>query len=561
MDLIARRRPDRRQLMILGWLTLVAGAIGMWLLARHLAFPYSSDSAVYIEEARGLAATGRAVSTPQALFPLDAPQSPSGLFPIGFPLLLAAIQHLGMDPAQSAVGLSAVAALTLPFLLYWAFSRALEPGRAAAVATLGALSPGVLTHAGQGLTDSLALLIATLAAGLLLRARLRREFALAGVIAGCGYAVRNAHVALLAATALFFGLLWLSGRFERWRLFTQGCAFGLGGGAVVVAQAASNLLRFGTVNPYAMSQSTVGWLENARRFAQELVFDLTAQTWLAHALAWTLPGLAALALVLGAIFVGFWVRRRAYSDEQFKLIAFAAAYVSLGALVVVLARSRYQWGEMISIRHTLQYTPFCMAGLVAWATPAESGARAASRPSRIALTTIAALIAASQLFYLDQRFSGAHTGPLRQDPALSALAEGRAQFCAPDPSQVLVSNWNYVFIVACGASVRPIGQVNLARSPERQALAQPWQDVGTIPQALAAIGAAGHTRPVLVGLYPGRAGVEATDLPISGADAARLTAQGWTILENSPAALEARSPGSPAPTGGGKATSGAPPHR
>ncbi|MDD2802015.1 MAG: hypothetical protein PHC94_13860 [Methylobacter sp.] len=160
-------------------------------------FPYSPDSAFYIEQARNLASSGSTSTTPYGLSPSDTDQVETGLFPIGFAIAIAAISTAGIDVKDVAIGISHWSAILLPWLLYLCFRNALGARNALIVAGLSVISPSVLLNSSSGLTDMLALVFAVAAISLTLNSKSTIGLIGGGLLAGMTYALRNAHLALL----------------------------------------------------------------------------------------------------------------------------------------------------------------------------------------------------------------------------------------------------------------------------------------------------------------------------------------------------------------------------
>jgi len=177
---------------------------------RSPSFPFTPDSASYIEQARNFLNSGSLLITPYGLAPGDQDQVENRLFPVGFAVVLAAVSSFGIDAKDAAIGLAHFSAITLPWLLFFSFRQSLGPLYALLLAGLAALSPGVLKHSLMGLTDVFGLWLAVVVIGLTLNSRSIVGFIFAGLLAGMAYAIRNAHLALLASVICYFCYCWLS---------------------------------------------------------------------------------------------------------------------------------------------------------------------------------------------------------------------------------------------------------------------------------------------------------------------------------------------------------------
>lgn len=442
-------------------------------------YPYGPDASAYIEAARNLAQG----ALPVFEGPVDDEGSvaaPQALFPPGFPLLIRAVSSLsGVGEPVAAVAIQWVSWAFLPVLAWFAL-RPVAGVAAHGVGLLVGLSPGVIAHGWRAQSDVLFLAIAMASFGLLLRGFEGRGrpalLAAAGLACGLGYLTRNAGVALIAATLAGFGLLAVSGGLARSALLRRFGWWSAGLAAVLGPYLMWNLKTFGALQPYQMPPSEVGVIHNARVFLQAQLMDLSASEWVAS-LAWHGPVLLAVTVLLVA---WLWRSRRAWlqgwqsASPQVRLaVAGLACYAAAGMVMVVFARSRYQWGEPINLRHVLQYS-WAILGLAAIAVARGGRSRAAAMT---ALALVVVLVAA-RLSYAHEQLAAerrvqqaiaAQPDPLRSVPPLAApasiiteklkLALARdaaliARLRAEPASTVLVSNFADVFIVTTDRPVR-----------------------------------------------------------------------------------------------------------
>jgi hypothetical protein len=177
--------------------------------------------------------------------------------------------------------------------------------------------------------------------------------------------VRNANIALLVALAVYFLYLWFSNPVQRSETTRRFLAFLAGVSLVIVPLFLRNIMIFGSLNPYIMEPSTVGVIQNIRMYIVEFIYDISALWSLGHYIGWSIPGLIFLLVsVIGAsrILMVVWIQ---LTENRKNTIFLCTTYSIIGACVVIAARSRYEWGELINIRHTLQYTPFFLAAFLA----------------------------------------------------------------------------------------------------------------------------------------------------------------------------------------------------
>jgi hypothetical protein len=511
-------------------------AVMSLLMAAHLHyrspdFPYSPDSASYIEQARNLVNSGSALNTPYGLFPGNSDQVENRVFPIGFALVLAAISIFGFDAKDVAVGIGHLSAILLPWLLYFCFRNALGSRYALVLAGLSFISPSVLLNAPQGLTDVFALTLAVGAISLILNSRSTLGFIAGGLLAGMAYAVRNVHLALLITIFLYFCYLWFAtNTIDRRTIYKHSASCFLGIAIIMFPVLIRNLHLFGTPNPYQMPPSTVGFIENLRTYIQALIKDVTACSECANYIAWSIPGLLGLVVVASCLCWLFikhaWCNLDAAGK---KTIVISTTYILLGSCIVIVARTRYQWGELISIRHTLQYTPFLLAILLAPVFRYSTGSFA-KWLGKLKLVLVIVLA----VFHINYAlFSEAFQARNNDYPELiSAYKTGEKHLCVRENNIFLVSNWAHVFRIECGAHVRQIEPVNIVRNKDMQALIAANEGYDGLMATIVDIKNNSVGRPIHVGFFPGRFGLEARDFPLPRADQQKLLDFGWLIIRN-----------------------------
>jgi hypothetical protein len=344
--------------------------------------PYSNDSAAYLEAARNFSAGNGFLITAQVG---PAVVEPIRQWPLGFPVLLSLAMRAGVPPEYSGQFLSLSAAVLLPLLLFATFRRDLGDRAALLCSLLVASGPGVLECSYKVLTDDLFLVTAIGSVSVLLHTFGSRRPALsllvAGLLAGFGYDLRTVGLALVlaGALALFMGFVWyrLSGR---WLVLWLA---GVGIGALPVL--IRNIVVFGRAVPYSMPPSVRSLPDNLRDFAHACVSELSG-AYSGHAF----PFAAILALAL-LILMALGIRSLWPSwDLRLRLSCIVlSAYVVFGSAMVVAARTRYEWGEFISVRHTLQYAwALLILGALAWRAVPKRRAQSAT----VALTCLVVLM-------------------------------------------------------------------------------------------------------------------------------------------------------------------------
>ncbi|MBS0376227.1 MAG: hypothetical protein JSR73_16725 [Proteobacteria bacterium] len=377
-------------------IALLAGAALITALdsvyARYR-YPYSGDSASYIDMADSLLREGRPSVTPWDVEPVDRDAIPQPLFPPGFSVLIAALTPVAGDVRRAALWPGRLAAALLPLLLIGLFRGALSDGVLAAVATLVVLSQGVRDWHFLAYSDVPALALGVVALGALARglgltaatATPRRWLLLAGFAAGVGFCCRNAALAVLAVSAAALIVARLRGLGPP----DAGRDWVLGAAPPVAALLAYNLATFGQLQPYHMPASVRPWTSNLADYALAQFDDLGLPT------AQFAPAAALALLGSAALLVGAALWRLRDRPARQLLLGLLAGYAGAGGLLLVVARSRYEWGNLIDNRNVLQYT-FACALAVALAVDALAGPRlrrlAALGGLALVLATVIALV-------------------------------------------------------------------------------------------------------------------------------------------------------------------------
>jgi hypothetical protein len=498
------------------------------LYLRTPVFPFSPDSASYIEQARSLIQEGSTLTTSYG--PDGVDKAPSTLFPIGYPIVLALISMFGIDARESSVVLGWVSAISFPALLFISFRKLIGSTYAVILVGLSAFSPGVLQHAPMGLTDMFSLMLAVSAIGLVLNSRSTPSFLVSGLVAGFAYAVRNAHIALLASLAIYFLYLWVSNPVRRAETSKQAVAFVVGVLIVILPLLLRNLMIFGALNPYEMEPSTVGVIHNMRTYVQEFIYDLSTLRDIGIFAGWSIFGLAILsASVLGGsgMVILLWAQ---LAENRKKTIFLCITYSFIGAIVVIAARSRYEWGEMINVRHTMQYTPFFWAAFLA-AIPNPNRSNFLSFAQKI-LLTIALFLVALHIMYALRLDNQEQLIQKRSTDAMNAYRAGNNHLCISEANTLLVSNWSYVFRIQCAADVRFFNPINPQRDVLKSSSVGTTDVYNSFTNAILDLSDKSRGKPIRAGFFPGRKGVETGNLPLPKNSIDNLQSAGWIIVQN-----------------------------
>jgi hypothetical protein len=435
------------------WLALALGVALVALYDRALAptrYPYAADSASYIEMATTLRADGHPRVTPWDAEPGVPDAIPQRLFPPGFAVLVAAFVPLAGDARGAALAPPRIAAALLPLLFVLAW-RGTAPAPLLLAAALWVLaSPGVRGWQYMAYSDVPALALALLALGLVAqglaaaaagRSTRPALWLAAGFVAGLGYTVRNSGIAVLAAALGALGYGWLRGDVRR----TAVLAWALGALPPLAALAGYNIATFGRLQPYTMPASERAWPLNVGDFARAQLADLGVP------FAERAPpavAVVAIALVF-AVLLAAWLRCRADRPTHLRL-TLLGGYALGGALLLVVSRSRYEWGNLIDERNVLQYTfALALALVVAGGVLLAPRAQAACRGAALALLCLLLAGVVREAVAL-------HGRPAELWRSLAASRAVRDAVADLPPDRMIGSNFSVLFRIETGRAVRQV---------------------------------------------------------------------------------------------------------
>ena len=324
-------------------------------------FPYTPDSACYIEQARTLMNRGVFES---GLYGTEKPSAtfvPDPLFPPGYPILIALISLLlPVPPEVIALFLSLAALALIPACMVFAFRHIVGAKSALIIGLLVVLTPAIIRWGNVASTDILSVLLVIFCMGLVLKAgdRLMAWF-VAGLLVGFAYLLRNANLAFVFSLCGFIAWAIVFDAENRRKKIIIACVWLLSFSAVVVPWMIRNLIVFGKIQPYSMPPSSVGFLENSHAFIEAQLNVLLLLTDLDTFLARNALGVIGLIIISGLLVWQVLKTWKFWQKIEKQAFIIAALYCLLGAAIVIIARTKYQWGELISERHTLAYRFRC----------------------------------------------------------------------------------------------------------------------------------------------------------------------------------------------------------
>lgn len=356
-----------------GFALLLGIAITASFVAMILPIVYlyrDPDTSNYLEAARNVLA-GKGLLVSGSLDNLPLATVPMSLWPPGYPMLIAfGSKLLGADPMWLAPRLAWASWALLPPALLFTLRPVLMNRSIYIVSLLVMLAPGAIDNAWQPMSDIPFLLLTIFSLGLLFRGSFPDMkpglLILSGIVGALAYSFRNVGIALFLSVAGAYLALALL-KLQRPRdVVLRALYWGAGAAVILIPLEVRNLSVFGSLQPYHMAPSTLGLIANVHYFLIAVVIDLIARPGLKGAILWNnafLFALGAGAIALLAIYrkalAHLWGEWPTAKKEMFVLLV--CNFIA-GAAVVILARSRYQWGEFIGPRHLLQYDWLLFAG-------------------------------------------------------------------------------------------------------------------------------------------------------------------------------------------------------
>lgn len=425
-------RADPAERLPLGlYLLLAAGSallVSGWIRYAGDAWYFlTNDSFGYIEEATNFLAGRGLVRAPEALNS-SAQYVPWPSYPPGYPICIAALGLLGLDPTSAALAISRVSWALLPAALVWATRPLIPLAPGLALAAVVATSPAMFQWGSRAMADVPSLVLTILAFGAVLRGLQEgpRPFwlAVSGMALAANYPLRNASVASIVALAIALGLAAALRLYSMRTLLRAGLIVGLSALPLLALVSARNLTVFGSIQPFA--QRFAGQdlptfsLRNALgENVWGLLMDATGSRLMAS-LAWdglllSVAGLS-LAGVVGYCLAKTWAAMPAV--RRFGVL-WLITFCAVGTVMVTLARMR---GYAVDdYRYMAQHTWAALLVLaIGWDAWFGSARRAAGG---VALAAALALVVAHMNFIVGETArSRTIAGLLRAAPELETAA-------------------------------------------------------------------------------------------------------------------------------------------
>lgn len=479
-------------------------------------FPYTPDSACYIEQARSLIARGVFESgIYEGSENLSANYVPDRLFPPGYPMAIALFSlFLPVQSEVVAVFLSLAALVLMPACIVFSFRRIVGVEVALIIGLLVVFTPVVIRFGGMANSDAVSLLLVTFCMGLVLNAgdRLMAWF-VTGLLVGFAYLFRNANLAFVLSLCGF--IVWrlvFEAENRRKKIAIAG-AWLLGFSVMVVPWMIRNQMVFGKIQPYAMPSSSVGFIENIHAFVEAQLGVLLALPGLDWSLARNPLGNMGLIIVLGLLVWLVLMSWKKWEKIDREALIFSGLYCLFGAAIVIVARSKYEWGELINERHTQAYL---FALLIALALILKN------TPMKISKQWLGLVLASGLLLTRIYDMPRLYQyNPYKAN--VLAVAEQIKKNQQTDPlctqlnGRLGVSNYAYVYRIICAVPVRHV----FPKLHGDEFIDGPLNEL--IPVTA--------KQGVVVSIYPNR-DVDKKDLPLDQKYLNQLSASGWQVLQN-----------------------------
>jgi hypothetical protein len=495
---------------------------------NNYVFPYTTDSASYIEQARSLLTRGVFEEMPDTIEDSSS-GGPSTLFPPGYPVLIAVFSKvLQIQPEFTGVLLSKLAVALLPICIVFSIQKILGIEYAFIISLLVVFAPAVIHWGGVASSDIISMLLAIFCIGLTIKAadNLLLWF-IVGLLAGFSYLIRNANLALVLSICGF--LAWsiaLDSEQRRKRIYSAGIWL-LGCAIPVVPWMIRNLIVFGKIQPYSMDASTIGLTENISTFVEAQLNVLLSWGVANRLIGLGILGIILLAIVLGLLARQVWVTWKQWKKIEQQTFFIATLYFILGSAVVVIARTKYQWGEIINERHTIAYL-FCLLVIlalilknIAVTNPQWLVVIRSKLPMKVQIDSViqwcglvvALVFLSIRLQYISASYQ--HNQPDHQyDHLMAAMEQAKKDpICTQLDGRFAVSNYHFIYQIVCAAPVRYI-PTNIVQNGMLESLLK-------LPV----------TKGVLVSIFPDHK-IDEKNFPLKQAILTQLSATGWFIEKN-----------------------------
>ena len=382
----------------------------------------------------------------------DVVSIPDPLFPPGYPLLIVIGSIISQQSVEViAPFLSLAALILLPTVIVYSFHRVVGLLSALCIGILVALTPAAVRHGYIAFSDTLSLVLVIYAVNRLLTAgnKFSNWFWL-GLLTGFAYLLRNANLALLLSIGLY--LLWsfIIEPENRKEYLKNGLVW-LGANAlIIVPWFFRNFLVFGKLQPYSMPASTVSLGENSHDYLQAQLDTLLAFSGLGTLLAgklWGIILLLIMAILIVQQVISTWQNWPKIEQQTFFI---ALVYVAIGAVMLIAARTKYEWGQHINTRYALPYSCFIFVALVIVFKNSTLKINLRNWGLGLAIALLMARVVELPKLYEYDPYYQTVMGVAKQ------IKGNQDIVCSNLNGRFAVSNWAFVYRILCAAPVRHV---------------------------------------------------------------------------------------------------------
>jgi len=328
---------------------------------------WTDDSASYIEAARNFSSKGELVISTGVDTLVET--APIRLWPPGYPLILSYFQDItGVDSQWMSVFLSITSWALIPIMIFVIISPLAGNKLSILISLIALTSPGLVSYGWKGLSDSLFFLIVLLGMFFSLKPSISRNrfiyLFIGGVLLGSTFAIRNLGAAALMAVFISFLISLIINKSQRKQLLLEGFIWGGGALIIVVPVFIRNLLIFNTLQPYSMPPSTAPLSLNINHYLHASLLDVFGSWKIADIITSNIFSiLFILVICLSIIFFvkgpkyikGNLLKQPNTYSENATIITSFLIYAILSITIIIYARTKYEWGEFINLRHVMQY--------------------------------------------------------------------------------------------------------------------------------------------------------------------------------------------------------------
>jgi hypothetical protein len=514
-------------------LALFAGLCAAIISFYAQFFPYSYDSANYIEQARSFLARGVFEVSPNRfeLIPYKTdnfiipyrtiePNTvfvPDKLFPPGYPLLIAISSILFQTSVEKIAPFLSLAALfLLPLVIVFSFHGIIGRWNSFWVGILVTFTPVTIGLGYLAYSDTLSLLLVIFAVNRLLVAENKASsWFYLGLLTGFSYLIRNGNLALLISIILF--LFWyMVVEPENRKQILKNTLYWLSGNALfIVPWLIRNILVFGKLQPYYMRPSTVGLYDNTHDFIYAQLENTIAFSQLDSLIVNNLSGIVLLVMIITILLHQVITGWHKWQKIEQKTFLISVAYTVIGASMTIVARTKYQWGSNIDPRYALPYSCFIFATLVIILKYLSEKIN-----TQYLFTLLAAILLLVRIFELPKIYQYNSSWQSVVTVA-SHIKNNQDSICSNLNGRFVVSNYSFLYRIICAAPVLqvfPNYEHNEFIYASEESL-KIWADLGS-------------KTGIIVSLFRYNISDNKNYLPLNQEELIKLNLLGWQIERN-----------------------------